>query len=259
MNFKLFASLTALLLTNMMNAQTAVNFNCRDCDDLTHDLFTELDTGSVIVLCWVMPCSGCVPTSLTTYNVVESFKEQSPRKVFMYLCDDFADTPCSSLKSWANSNALNNSIKFSNNSIKMSDYGGTGMPKVVVLGSSDHKVYYNANDVVNPTDLQTAIQTAINESSIGMPSLGSGMNNMQLFPNPAKLSTVLSINSEKKMEVEISAYNLPGLCVKQIFNGELQPGENKIEINSSLWCPGIYFINIRNKQFSKNIKLIVSQ
>jgi hypothetical protein len=157
MKNRLFALLTAVLMSNILNAQTAVNFTCKDCNDITHDLFTELDTGSIIVLCLVMPCGGCVAGSLTTYNVVESFKDAYPGKVFMYLCDDYADTNCASLTAWGNSNSLTNTIKFSDAKINMLDYGSTGMPKVVVLGNPEHKVYFNANNSVNPTDLQTAI------------------------------------------------------------------------------------------------------
>jgi len=249
----------SFLAINFANAQYATNFNCADCSSINHELFTELDAGKIIVLCWVMPCGSCVGPSKTTYAVVESFKTTNPNKVFMYLCDDVANTSCTSLNSWANSNSLTNAIRFSDAKIKMTDYGTTGMPKIVVVGSSNHKVYYNSNNTVNGTTLQTAINTAISESTVNEIEISENKSNINLFPNPSKSISNLNIYLEKTTAVEISIYNQVGQKVTNVFNGKLNAGENNLELNTSELSAGLYFININDSEGFKVIKLIVSK
>src|ERR1041385_2523437 len=147
----------ALLAASLVGiAQTAVNFTCNDCNVTSHDLFAELDAGKVIVLCWVMPCGNCIAPSVTTHSVVSSYQSSNPNTVYMYLCDDYANSSCATLNSFKSSNGLMNAITFSDASINMADYGSTGMPKIVVVGGPNHTVFYNANNTVNSANLQSA-------------------------------------------------------------------------------------------------------
>src|SRR6185436_8668613 len=126
--------LTALCMMHFAPfAQTAVDFTANDCDGNSHNLFSELNSGKVIVLCWVMPCGACTGPSLTTLNVVNSYSATNPNTVFMYIVDDYANTSCTSLDSWRNHEGLGSAKSFSNASINMADYGAAGMPKVVVI------------------------------------------------------------------------------------------------------------------------------
>ena len=192
----LLVSITALMLSTGF-AQTATNFNCNDCDGVNHDLFTELDAGKVIVICWVMPCGSCVGPSLTTSNVVQSFQTSHPDKVFMYMVDDYANTNCNSLNSWANNNNINPASVFSNAAIKMSDYGSPGMPKVVVVGDVNHAVFYNANNSVNATALQEAINTAITSTTTGVAVDKAAFSSVEFFPNPSSTSSSIVFSLDK--------------------------------------------------------------
>src|SRR5258706_1435857 len=155
-----------LLAAGFAGAQSvAKNFNCNDCNSNNHDLFTELDAGKVIVLCWVMPCSLCSGPASSANSIVNSFATSNPGKVKFYLVDDVANTSCSSLNSWGASTGLTNYTSFSNSSIKMTDYGITGMPKIVVLsGGSSHLVYFNQSDSLNTVTFNAAIKNAISWS-----------------------------------------------------------------------------------------------
>ena len=122
------------LLQTIAFAQTATDFTANDCDGTSHNLFTELNSGKVIVICWVMPCSACKGPALTTQNVVNSYLTSHPHTVYMYMCDDYANTTCTSLDSWRNNNGITSATLFSDAAINMADYGGNGMPKIVVIG-----------------------------------------------------------------------------------------------------------------------------
>src|SRR6187455_3648496 len=157
---KVLTFLVMLIGLGSLQAQTATNFTCNDCSGVSHDLFTELDAGKVIVLIWVMPCGACSGPSATCYNTVDAYQASNPGRVFLYMADDVANSSCASINNWANGNGAPQnaySLRFSNADIDMSDYGSAGMPKIVVLGGTSHTVFYNVNNAVNATALQSAI------------------------------------------------------------------------------------------------------
>jgi hypothetical protein len=253
----IFVSVFALMFSFSF-AQTAVNFNCNDCTGANHDLFTELDEGKVIVICWVMPCSACVGPSLTTSNVVRSFATTHPDKVHMYLVDDYANTNCNSINSWANSNGILPSAMFSNSAIKMEDYGSTGMPKVVVVGDVNHAVFYNANNSVNASALQTAINSALDATITGIPEDSGTFSNVGFFPNPSNTSSTIVFSLEKPSEVKVEIHDQLGREVSEMSFTSLPQGENKIDINTADLSNGVYFIKLTEGTRSRMIKVAVA-
>jgi len=130
---------------NGTSGPTATDFNVVDCDGVSHHLFGELDAGKIIVIAWIMPCTSCITDPLNAHNIVQTYASTHPGRVVMYIADDYANTVCSTVVGWSNFYGMTNSTKFSDPAITMSDYGVDGMPKIVVLGGSNHKVYYNEN------------------------------------------------------------------------------------------------------------------
>ncbi|MFH1001354.1 MAG: T9SS type A sorting domain-containing protein [Bacteroidota bacterium] len=246
------------LMFSISFAQTAVNFNCNDCAGANHDLFTELDEGKVIVICWVMPCSACVGPSLTTSNVVRSFATTHPDKVIMYLVDDYANTNCNSINSWANSNGILPAAMFSNSSIKMEDYGSTGMPKVVVVGDVNHAVFYNANNSVNASALQSAINAAIDATITGVPEDFGKSSSVEIFPNPSNISASLVFSLEKPSVVKVEIHDQLGREVSEMYFPSLPQGENKIDISTAGLSNGVYFIKLTEGTRSRMIKIAVA-
>ena len=159
-------SLLVLFVANVSFSQTtATDFTANDCNGVSHHLFDELDNGNVVVISWVMPCSPCATYSLPAYSAVQSFASSHPGRVHFYIADD-ALSPiygsCSSLPTWGNSNSMPNSTFFQSADVNMNGYGVSGMPKVVVLGRSQHTIFYNQNNT-NPTfsGVQNAIDSAL--------------------------------------------------------------------------------------------------
>jgi len=250
-------SIFLLLVAATNFAQTAVNFTTKDCNGVTHDLFNELDSGKVVVLCWVMPCATCIPASLTTSNIVLSYQETYPGKVLYYLVDDLANTSCSSLKSWGSSNHLTTAAVFSDPSINMLDYGTPGMPKVVVIGGASHHVFMVANGVVDPVEIQNAINAAVITSSIVEKTNNESW--VKISPNPAGNKFILTIITEKELPVKAELLNSDGLQIETVYKGSPTRGENQININISKYPSGVYFIRASDADRSKTIKLIIAK
>lgn len=244
-----------ILLTSGNIAQTATNFTAKDCAGVTHDLFTELDSGKVIVLCWVMPCGSCIPASLTTNNVVQSFQATNPGTVLFYLVDDFANTSCTSLSSWGNSNHLSAAATFSDPSIDMTDYGTLGMPKIVVLGGASHHVFMVANDIVDATELQNSINAALITS--GIPEETKQESWANIFPNPADEQVTLTINSEKPIPLKGEILSLKGENLGTIFEGTPSRGDFIINVNISKYQQGVYLIRLTDAERTSILKFNV--
>jgi hypothetical protein len=247
----------AILLVLAGMSQTAVNFTCNDCSGYTHDLFTELDAGKVIVICWVEPCGGCADPSLITAYIVESYQNNFPEKVFMYLVDDYADTDCASLISWANMFGIHPSAFFSDETINMLDYGPPGMPKVVVIGSSDHDIFYNANNLVDSAVLSQAINEAIVATTTGIIPINKGFENARLLPNPADINIFLLVNLEGSENIQTQITSQTGNILYQKTWIGLSRGQNKLEIDVSTFKNGFYLIEIIDDGSIRKIKMIV--
>lgn len=257
---KLYFTLGILVLGySPITAQTAVNFSCNDCAGISHDLFSELDAGKVIVISWVMPCASCVGPTLTASNVVQSYSSSNPGQVLLYVVDDYANTTCSSLNSWCTSNGIYPTATFSNSIINMLDYGNTtGMPKIVVLGGTSHTVFFNEIDAAagNPTALQAAINAAL---ATGVQENTAPFMSATVFPDPANGNSSLKFDLNQSDNVTIVINDALGQQVNTVFNGELQPGEHIFTLNSAGLPAGIYFVEIRDAENTTTLRLAVSR
>jgi len=251
---KTITIISAFLITlaaPIFSQTTATNFNCADCNSINHDLFSELNSGKIIVIAWVMPCTSCMSGALAGYSAVESFATSNPGQVLFYLVDDYANTNCSSLSNWGNTNGMTNSTKFSNSVISMSDYGVDGMPKVVVLGGADHAVFYNENNNnISQSEITTAISNALASNATGVEEM---KKEMYVQKNP--VSNVLTIhfatiNSDK---VKLKIINAAG---QEVLLIETDIYESKVDIDVSGLQNGIYFVNLVDEQIGESIKVV---
>lgn len=248
---------SALFIGTSMSAQTtATNFIGSDCASGLHNFFTEMDAGKVIVLVWVMPCATCIGPSQSAYSTAQSFSSSHPGRVLFYLADDYGTTACSTLNSWATTNSMPNSTKFSNAAIDMTDYGSTGMPKVVILGGTNHTVFYNANNTFSSSAMSAAILNALNSTTGIIEPVN--VFSLNVFPNPANALTSISYSLESSSDVEIEIFNLVGEKTKSVFSGNQNAGEHTADIDCTKFSSGIYFMKLSTGKLEKTIMLSVS-
>lgn len=247
-----------LLAATATNAQTtATNWTAPDCNSVNHTLFTELDSGKVIVFVWVMPCVTCVNPSKTAYNVVQSLAATYPGKVRLYLADDLGDAGCSTLTGWVTANgigSLSNMTVFSNsgNVIDENNFGGTGMPHIVVMGGPAHQLYYNkkgsaSNDSVG---IRSAVITAI--GATGIESVDT-KSRVVLSPNPVtNLCTVSYPTAIKSITVMAPT----GRMIDQIkyVGGAMNPS-----VDMSRFAGGIYMLSITDEDGQTFVQKVVKQ
>jgi hypothetical protein len=228
--------------------QVAPDFTANDCNGTSHNLYSELNTGKVIVLCWVMPCSACIGPSLTAYNIVQSYA--SPDVAF-YLLDDFGNTSCTTVNGWANANNIGlNRTTFSTAAIIETNYGGTGMPHVVVVGP-DHNIYFNGLNAAagNSTAIQNAINTALTATGIKENNELSAVNIIQ-----GESKITVDFTTRKAATVNIELINETGQLIFKNPALFLAAGSHLIEIPATNLSGGIYFLRLNADKSSRVMK-----
>ncbi len=249
--------LFALIFAGSALAQTtATNFNVNDCTGTSHNLFSDLDAGKVIVLVWVMPCGACVGPSLAANSVIQKFAASFPGRISLYLVDDLANTNCTTLSLWAKSNEIPITAAFSDATIKMTDYGTVGMPKIVALAGTGHEIIFNQNSGVDVTLLTGAISKRLISGISEIPATGF---NMSLYPNPLTSNTLkLKYISDSSEDVNIDIFNALGSNVKKMALSKVSNGNNEIEIDLGFLSSGVYFFRLTGGRKSGILKLIVN-
>lgn len=243
---KLILLKALLFYALFISGQTATNFICKDCNGVEHELFAELDAGKVIVIDWVMPCGPCAGPTLTAYNIVQSYQSTHPGKVHMYVCDDFADTPCIALASWLSGIGVTNVTLFSNPAINMMDYGSYGMPKIVIVAGPARQVFYNANFSINPQQFIQALEQAIIASSVSTGDLSFvDESYLRILPNPSDGNFSLVFNSENEQKIVIEIFNSEMKPVSTGVTKIVPPGLHHIPFSYN-GPSGVYFIRIFN-------------
>lgn len=253
---KTLLSLIMAAITQYGFSQTAVNFTANDCSASSHDLFTELDAGKVIVLCWVMPCGACISSAATASTKAKSYATSNPGRVKFYLVDDVANTTCSSLTGWASTNSITFDAAYSNAAIKMTDYGTSGMPKTIVLGGANHTVFYNVNGTVSSTALGTAITNALNATTAVSENNNVNMA-ANVFPNPAVSVSKLSYTLTQSCEVNVDILNMLGEKMSTVSLGMRSAGKQEYQLNFESLFGGIYFVRLVAGEAVQTVKCVV--
>ena len=239
-----------------IQAQISPDFTATDCNGNSHHLYAELNAGKVIVLVWVMPCPACVFPSLDANFVVQGYQASNPNTVYMYLCDDIANTPCDTLDAWQLNIGLVDVIQFSDTTINMSNYGLPGMPKIVAIGGSNHTVFYNSNYTVSDTALQNAIDAALLATGLDEPN--STVSAFTVFPNPAGSQAEIKFNLVKASEVKIELFDLQSNWLQTVFSGKGAAGENKAELKTSPYAAGMYLVKFTEAGKSRFMNVVIS-
>ena len=220
----------------------ATDFTALDCDGVSHHLFSELDSGKVIVLAWVMPCGPCGSIAMDAYTASLSYANSNPGIVDFYLVDDFANTDCASLFAWADNLGMGNCTRFSDPSIDMGDYGQIGMPKIVVTGGAGHYIYFNKNG--STQNINSAIDLALTGAGVTT-SINDKKEilNFHCYPNPANEVFKINYSFKNKSNWTVELYNLIGeKILKEKIISESLHGEHSI--NTQDLPNGTYLVRL---------------
>lgn len=255
---KIFLTILTAAISATSFAQTnATNWTATDCSGASHTLFDELNSGKIIVFTWVMPCGSCISGAKAAYNAVQTFAASHPGKVVFYLADDLGDDNCAALTSWINTNSIGNTSNmtvFGNSGIAINEnnFGGSGMPHTVVMGGTDHKIYYNKKNAA--TNDQSGIESAVNSaiSAVGIQQVNSDMQ-FAISPNP--VTDVVSIATKTGVS-KVVITSLTGTAMREeSYNGS----KTNVSISLNGLAAGVYTITVTDRDGQTGIRKIVKE
>lgn len=240
---------SVMLLSNTSFGQTnATDATVTDCEGATYNLFDELDAGKIIVIGWTMPCASCASPLLSVHNTVLNYAVSNPGVVEYWLTDDFANTNCSSIQSWSANAGITSAKFFSTAELDMYDYGSAGMPKVVVLGCTDHKVYYNVNNVPTGQGVNQAINAALNDMAsgclAGVGEVAESNISVSCYPNPASSTLNVSIETAASQAMTVEVVGLNGTVFNQVELENTNSVSNEIQLDINSLSSGMYFLKV---------------
>ncbi len=247
----------SILTASLTFAQTATDFTTDDCAGTSHHLFAELDAGKIVVAAFVMPCGGCASPSLQAYNAVQSYATSNPGTVVFYLVDDEANTSCATLSSWGNSSSMPLATSFSSTSFVMSQYGTPGMPKIIVMGGSNHAVTYNQNSGVTTAGVKSAVDALLASASVSEISKTNNFN-LKVTPNPVVKELNYSYSLDKSSSVNVEVFSVTGELMYTTTSMNQNAGDYNLTIGEDLkLVNGMYILKMTSDSKIETINFIV--
>ncbi len=117
------------------------------------------------------------------------------------------------------------------------------MHAVVVLIRNSDGLALNSQNIVVPVGIQDATTT--------------GINQLNVFPNPATDNVFVSVNLAKASKVNIQMFDVMGRLVNELPAQSMDAGQNKVEMNTANLAEGVYSIRIQTETGSVTKQLSV--
>jgi hypothetical protein len=244
-----------------LNAQTVLPLNGQDCNGNSHDLHADLDAGKAVVLFFFMPnCGSCPPPAKKVQTMVNNILASKPGMVTAYAMPYNNSTTCAATASWVTSNGLSLYAPYDSGATQVANYGGFGMPTVVLLGGKapNRRVMFSTlsfatSDTTQMRDSILALiaPTAVNE----IPTLVNAIN---VYPNPSATNVNISIDLIAKSSLRIDLFDITGKLVENIYNDEKSMGVISKQFNTTSLSNGLYTIrfNVNGKIVNRKLNVV---
>jgi hypothetical protein len=250
-NFSLLLFFASFAFVHLNAQTTAVDFTAGDCNTgASHNLFSELNQGNVVVLEFaMMNCVPCVTAGKGIEDIVAEFASTGKVKFYTFGFDNSID--CADMLDWLSDNSMEHLV-FAGDETQLDYYGGMGMPTVVVTGNASHKVYYQHLGY-SPSQnhhITTAIEEALADGTTGIGSAGA--EEFAFSPNP--FGNFLDVQVPKSSAInEVVLANITGKTVlSQNMNRQ-----SSIRLLTEQLSPGIYFLNLKaSGQIIRTMKVV---
>jgi len=240
-------SIVLMLVVTISKSQTtAMQFSGLDCNGNSVDLFADLDAGKAVILHFFMPsCGSCPPPAQKIQQMANNINAIFPGMVKGYAFPYQNSTTCSYSSGWVSSNNLSTLYQPMNNgAAHVAHYGGFGMPTVVVLGGSNHRVMFStlSFSTSDTTAMRDSIINLLN-STTGIVDLPNNVNSFNVYPNPAKDNISISVDLKETSNLLIDVTDITG---KQVVVLAEEKGKDEItkQFNTDVIPNGNYFVRL---------------
>ena len=131
------------------------------------------------------------------------------------------------------------------------------MPKIVVVGGSNHAVFYNVNNTVNATNLQNAINSAL--QPVGIQEKDRVTKSLTVYPNPISGLAYIQFDLAMPSEVKLELFTPNGALVLISDKGTLPAGENVLELSTTGLAAGTYMVKVSDGMLTRFNHLVITR
>ena len=261
MTKSILTTIALMFVITISKAQTTgMQFSGKDCNGNSVDLFADLDAGKVVILHFFMPsCGSCPPPAQKIQAMANNINKMHPGKVKGYAFPFQNSTTCSYAASWVSSNNLGTLYTaMDSGAAQVAHYGGFGMPTVVVLGGTDHKVLYStlSFSTSDTTEMRNKILAQITGTT-GISDLPSSVNAFSIFPNPATDNVSINLDLKEGSNICIDIIDISGKQVA-IISDEKSNGIVTKQFSTLSLPSGNYYVRLKVNGKTATQSLIVN-
>jgi hypothetical protein len=264
---KIHTLLFALILAcTVANAQTtAMDFTKKDCNGKMHHLFSELDSGNVIIMEFFHTCASCIDAPNGLKPMYQKLVAKYGNKVRFYgtASEDDASRDCSYAIKWITNNGFASMIvPFDSGAVQTAYYGGQGMPTLAIAAGRKHKLLYlvnGSNGSFTPSDtgiISIAIRHFLDSAFLAVPTLASNVS-VNIFPNPLTNNLSITIETKEAGALKLELTSITGQKIATLTEEKIQLGTWAKNFPLSL-SSGVYFIKgiLNEKSFQEKITVL---
>lgn len=239
-------SITLMSIFTISRAQTAMPLSGMDCNGVSHDLIADLDAGKAVILHFFMPnCGSCPPPAKKIQAMANNILAKNPGKITAYAMPYENTTTCTYTSSWVSSNGLSLYAPYSKGAEQVANYGGFGMPTIVLLGGKDHKVLFSTLSFsTSDTTIMRDKILALLSGTTGINEVPNIVSSFNVFPNPANENISINIDLKGSTNVLLDIIDVTGKQVAIVMN-ENQNGTVTKQFNTENLQNGIYLFRLQ--------------
>lgn len=256
----IFSVTLAMLAFLSGNAQqTAMQFSGVDCNNNAVDLYADLNAGKAVVLFYYMPnCGSCPPPAQRIQTMANNIMNTYPGMVKAYAFPFQNSTTCAYSASWVTNNNLSLYAPMDSGAAQVAYYGGFGMPTVVLVGGTDHRVLFStlSFSTSDTTIMRDSILNLLNPS--GVNELNNVITGVKLFPSPAAQEMTVSMTVKQNTDLKLEVVDVLGKVVATIYDEQTVAGTIRVNVPTGTYSNGVYFIRMRSGDKIANHKFTVT-
>jgi hypothetical protein len=244
----LFAFTALTIVVNKSFAQfTAMQLSGLDCNGNNHDLFADLNAGKAAILFFYMPnCGSCPPPAQKIQKMANNILANHPNTITAYAMPFENTTTCSGVSSWVSTNNLPLFMPYDSGVTQVANYGGFGMPTVVLLGGTNHRVMFStlSFSTSDTTIMRDSILAMLGVTSNVINDAQSELTNFSVYPNPSNTTATISFSLNQNSNVTANLLDVTGKLLTEILNENNAIGTINKTFNTATLPNGIYLIKI---------------
>ncbi len=262
MTKSILTTIALMFVITISKAQTPMQFSGVNCNGASVDLFADLDAGKAVILHFFMPsCGSCPPPAQKIQTMANNINAMHPGMVKGYAFPFQNSTTCAYAASWVSSNNLGTLYQpMDSGAAHVANYGGFGMPTVVVLGGSgaNRRVMFSTQSfsTSDTTAMRDSIMAMLNMTS-GIADLPSAVNKFTVYPNPATDNISINLDLKETANLLIDVTDITGKQVAIISN-EKQTGIVIKQFSTAALPSGNYFVRLQVNGKTATQKLTVN-